>query len=473
MADETQDKKIYSRNLSVGLIQGMDRLSPTIIKTIDKFLWLISIFIGLIFLYLVAQILFFMLDISKHAAIDKFEDYQRLLLTFGSLIGAVTGVPFLIWRTMIAQDQNKIAQENIHSTTMVKAIEQLGAMKEVKITHGRAIPDGNPLPETVTNSKPNIEVRLGAIYLLEKLAREHRDLHWPIMEILCAYVRENAGPPKPPPSNDLLQAYAARLYKQTDAQGDLIAAREDQLGRPRVDIQAAITVIGRRSAKQLDWEKDSRRFNLRAYQFDLSNSNLALVKFDHLNYSRTNFQFSSLEGAEFNFANLEATELFSAYLAGATFSYANLQDARLTNSHLEGAFLNGVNLEDAILCAAHLDGAFLHGAHLERTDLSETHFNGAFFTNINLDDAFMDYADLREAKDIKQEMIDSTWGNQNTLLPQGIERPLNERWAMDSKDDIIYRRTLWQQRRHHWQFIVRNLRVNIVNRKHGKKQIIG
>jgi len=46
----------------------------------------------------------------------------------------------------------------------------------------------------VAITEPNFEVRLGAIYALEKLAREDLDLHWPIMETLCAYIRQNAGP---------------------------------------------------------------------------------------------------------------------------------------------------------------------------------------------------------------------------------------------------------------------------------------
>src|SRR3954454_8432510 len=40
------------------------------------------------------------------------------------------------------------------------------------------------------------DVRLGGIYALERLARESRDDHGPIVEILTAYVREHA--PTPP-----------------------------------------------------------------------------------------------------------------------------------------------------------------------------------------------------------------------------------------------------------------------------------
>src|SRR3989441_12904942 len=50
----------------------------------------------------------------------------------------------------------------------------------------------------------NLEVRLGGIYALERLARTSENDYWPIMEILTAFVRERASvtknqPPKEPP----------------------------------------------------------------------------------------------------------------------------------------------------------------------------------------------------------------------------------------------------------------------------------
>jgi hypothetical protein len=37
--------------------------------------------------------------------------------------------------------------------------------------------------------EPELEVRIGAIYALERIARESKRDHWPIMETLTAYVR--------------------------------------------------------------------------------------------------------------------------------------------------------------------------------------------------------------------------------------------------------------------------------------------
>jgi hypothetical protein len=127
------------------------------------------------------------------------------------IIGALLTTPFLIWRLIVghwaaraaqeqasvAQEQARIAQENVRNTLFTKAIEQLGATREVKVGAQAGGPEGTETGTRVQSAiRPNIEVRLGAIYALEKLARDDLDMHWPIMETLCAYVRENAGPPK-------------------------------------------------------------------------------------------------------------------------------------------------------------------------------------------------------------------------------------------------------------------------------------
>ena len=68
-------------------------------------------------------------------------------------------------------------------------------------------------------NRDSLDVRLGGIYALERIARESKDDHWPIMEILTASVRQYAGP---------------------EAQ-----ARSDS--PPPTDIQAILSVLGRRT----------------------------------------------------------------------------------------------------------------------------------------------------------------------------------------------------------------------------------
>ena len=78
----------------------------------------------------------------------------------------------------------------------------------------------------------NVSARLGAIYALERIARDSARDHWPIMEVLAAYVRERA--PWPPPQTGGKQRSKSE------------ASRSGWLARRPRDIQAVVTVIGRR-----------------------------------------------------------------------------------------------------------------------------------------------------------------------------------------------------------------------------------
>ena len=50
------------------------------------------------------------------------------------------------------------------------------------------------------DNKPNVEVRLGAIYALERIAFDSPRDQWTIMEVLTAYVRQNAPVPAREPT---------------------------------------------------------------------------------------------------------------------------------------------------------------------------------------------------------------------------------------------------------------------------------
>jgi hypothetical protein len=65
-----------------------------------------------------------------------------------------------------------IASEGQITDRYTKAIEQLGAVDQA--------------------GKNKLEVRLGGIYALERIAKESEKDHWPIMEVLTAYVHKNA-----------------------------------------------------------------------------------------------------------------------------------------------------------------------------------------------------------------------------------------------------------------------------------------
>ena len=108
---------------------------------------------------------------------------HEAISTFGPLlIGIVglVGLPFLYKRTRATEQQAKaaldqteaifrqvaVAEQGHVTDRFTKAIEQLGS--------------------------DNLAVRLGGIYALERIAKDSKRDHWTIMEVLTAYVRQNA-----------------------------------------------------------------------------------------------------------------------------------------------------------------------------------------------------------------------------------------------------------------------------------------
>ena len=142
----------------------------------------------------------------------------------GLIFLAVIGAPFVVWRSWVAQrqadtaaQQAQLAEDRSFSDLFTKAVEQLGADKVVK-SHAKTKDDelaydenGVPIMQEIT--APNIEVRLGAIYALQRISRASEKDHIPIMETLCAYIRENAieGEPEKFPGGDLPTRTMCRL----------------------------------------------------------------------------------------------------------------------------------------------------------------------------------------------------------------------------------------------------------------------
>ncbi|MEH2329768.1 MAG: pentapeptide repeat-containing protein [Nostoc sp.] len=261
-------------------------------------------------------------------------------------------------KTAEAALQNaKAAQDKQITERFAKAIEQLGNEK--------------------------IETRLGAIYTLERIAKDSKDDHWTIMEVLTAFVRENA-----PLKKD---------EEKADNVKPLIQSHEiEQKPKLQTDIQAALTVIGRRKP-----ENDSKHEWLDLRNIDIRGADLTKVEMQEANLMEANLQWAVFEEAK---------------LQGAFFSGANLRRADLSEANLQKAVFNRANLQKAYLMDANLQEACFEEANLEGADL-----DGA-----NLEEAFLIGANLSEAENLGQEQIEEAIGDRTTILPENLQPP--EHW---------------------------------------------
>ncbi len=246
---------------------------------------------------------------------------------------------------------------------------------------------------------PKLEVRLGGIYALERIARDSPRDHWTIMDVLTAYVRNNAPwkeearPAQPSPG--------AAAAAQAGAESSPAAAI-----KPRTDIQAILTVIGRRPEKA---RKEERKND---HGLDLSGTNLRGADLTNAHLERVNLRDAHVGGANFRDAHLERASLLKAHLTMTLLHFAHLDGANLWYAHLEGAFLSDAHLKGADLLYARLEGAILVNAHLEGAFLSNARLDGAFLSNAHLEGAT-----LRGVTGLTRRQLASAFTDVHTILP--------------------------------------------------------
>ena len=267
-----------------------------------------------------------------------------LLIVVASLVAAVAIYAFLTF----SRDRRAEHIERQLSERFMRAIDQLG--------------------------HPALDVRLGGIYSLERLAQESAEDHGPVIEILAAFVREHAPWP------------ARAGTRPGDAQPSVPRGPGDHRARPATDVQAAITILGRRTIAH-DTEAP----------IGLPHTALAGALLTGADLEGALLTGANLEGADLFKANLEAADLEGANLRGAGLLLANLNDTILWSANVEGARLYGANLEGAALKGANLRGAGLTGANLKDAGLHSAVLTGADLTGANLEGAGLDGANLEGA----------------------------------------------------------------------------
>ena len=283
-------------------------------------------------------------------------------------VAQILGGFFVLMGLYSSLESLNLSREGQITDRFTKAIEQLGAV------------DGK--------SNPKLEVRLGGIYALERISRDSERDYSVVMEILTTYVREYSP-----------------VMKQDGQKGN--QHQPSNLQHPSVDVQAILTVLGRREIK------------LPPTFFDLSSTNLAGV-----NLSQTN----GLIGANLSGSNLSGGNLEGADLGSSNLSNSNLSGAHLRRARLMGANISGANLRAADFKGADCYAADFRSATVGDADFTSTNLTGASFgewtdlTGAKLTGANLGQADLRGAM-ITQTQINSARGDRWTQLPKGLTKP--------------------------------------------------
>jgi Pentapeptide repeats (8 copies) len=263
--------------------------------------------------------------------------------------------------------EQRVTAENAARTTLLQAVaglvlvvgagatwRQLHINREGQITErfNKAIDHlGQP-------GADKLDVRLGGIYALERIAINSRADRATIAEILTAYVRGHAPWPPTRPGQ----------YEASAPIRDV-----PKLQARTADIQSVMTVLGR-----------SKHPPTGPVVLDLEATDLRKADLEGADLQGASLRGTHLEGAILMEANLQGADLTDANLQGANLWHANLEGANLWHANLEGAFLGEANLQDADLRMASLFDARLEDANLEGANLVQANLQRADLSGVNL-----------------------------------------------------------------------------------------
>ncbi len=384
-------------------------------------------------------------------------------LGVGAMITALLGVPFVIWGTVIRQKALEFQKEGHITDRISAAVEQLGAEKVVKRTvdiHKGKVGATLQPNEYATKEEtvPNIEVRIGGLLSLERIAQDStrydqgRD-HVRVMEIICAYVRENAPAsgavdfpladwePLPDDATEEESETHEMWHKARFGEtwtSDAPDAQEwaGSLPAPREDIQTALNILKRRTYEQRKveanwpdvgpapegWVFDEATFKrlpdepakdaLTKAELEEFEAGLVAWRTRVRTYKgyRLDLRNTNLQRADLSKAMFSGALLYGARMGGAILSGARMEGANLSQARMEGALLFMVRLEGAYLNEARMGGANLGEARMEGANLLMAWMEGANLTRARMEGADLGMAQMAEADlcEVRMEGADLT-----------------------------------------------------------------
>lgn len=285
----------------------------------------------------------------------------------------------------LSLEQYKLAERGQVTERFANAIEQLGSS--------------------------STDIRIGAIYILERIARDSATDHPAVMEILCSFIRRRT------------------------AESPAGSTQPEEGVSPEPDVQAALTIIARRDSAQ------DRR------PVDLQGASLVGAHLEGADLKKADLRFTNLRRAHLHGADLQGAFFFKADLSGTYLHGANMSHADLRWAIMKHAWANRTDFRNAFFWGADLRNADLHQADLRKADLSRkevamvtppgsgysmTHLQGPFpegwevashsFPAVNMSGAIMlgaqlQEADLRGAEGLTHDQIVATAGHAGAHLP--------------------------------------------------------
>jgi uncharacterized protein YjbI with pentapeptide repeats len=223
-----------------------------------------------------------------------------------------------------------------------------------------------------------IEIRIGGIYALERIARDSALDHQMVIDVLCAYVRGHATKSAPYP---------------TDDKGNVVVPG---------DLQMVMQVLGRRNAANDEMPLDLRGVRLTGvelYDADLSDCFMPNADLSRCSFHRVSLKNSRLMYSDFDNAHLVDVDFANSLLIKTSFKEACLYSVNFSGSDLSNySSFSSAELHKVSLSAANLESADLSDAKFCEMDLSGIDFGTTDLSGANLTEAVgLSFGSLRDA----------------------------------------------------------------------------
>ncbi|MFF9751267.1 pentapeptide repeat-containing protein [Streptomyces sp. NPDC014344] len=297
---------------------------------------------------------------GRLAAADRLKAVNTVRTTLLQVVGGAVVLfgAYATWRQLrVSQDGLHATREGHVTDRFSRAVDQLGSDK--------------------------LDVRIGGIYALWRIADHSVRDHEAVVSIMAAYLRTHL--PWPPQEPGVPPA---------DASINSIRPLETRAA----DAQAALTCLGvLRQDPRPEW-------------LNLSLTDLRRADCDGLWLRGVNLDGACLEAASVFQANLSKASLIAANLRHAEFGTSIFHQARCVETDLRGARLVKADLQDADFSRADL-----REANLRKARAGNAVFAGADLRMADLRGCDLSSADLRQAK------LEGALASDLTAWPAGFD----------------------------------------------------
>ncbi|WP_214326014.1 pentapeptide repeat-containing protein [Nonomuraea sediminis] len=223
----------------------------------------------------------------------------------------------------------------------------------LKATQQQSITDRYTKAVEQIGSDKSVEVRIGGIYALERIAADSSADAETIENVVVAFILEHDGR-----TSSISISHRSLLLPERP--------KKRPLWRPGADVLAALRVLG----------------------------TIAKSRHSQPDLSSATFAYADWSGANLTGAYLSQVDLGGAKLADAVLAGSNLSRAWLDAANLASANLSKTNLTQASMVEAELSGANLQGANLSEANLLKANMLHANVIDTNIAEAFLPNGDI-------------------------------------------------------------------------------